>query len=304
MQPAAMKKPSCRDHSPDSRQSMQPGPMKKPASIQPLPAPACVASPLTRCKCGGSLSAHRTVHAKCVDLIGISDILHVIKACCGRGCRAHHGYNYQKVGPEKVNTVSIADLKDEVLFINPELCFTLRYLQFSENLLFFGPMSSRGIAQAYKHTFDDATIPGYLRKAHTVAVMYFLAMRELEKVGAHLQIVIGNEVSAPSLGMYDNYVHQHVLPPTDPTMVTELVGDGHQKVVVKCEGTTKKKKAGKPKTGYSAMKSKQKTNNKKKKGRFARNLSPWSPHWFHPPQRLQHAHNQPPLMMTWMETMI
>ena len=50
---------------------------------------------------------------------------------------------------------SIADLKDEVLFINPELCFTLRYLQFSENLLFFGPMSSSSVSDTPRKAHDS-----------------------------------------------------------------------------------------------------------------------------------------------------
>ncbi len=48
---------------------------------------------------------------------------------------------------------------------------------------------------------------------------------------------LANEITASALQKYDNWLHEKVFPPTQPALVKELAGDGHEKVVSKlCQG--------------------------------------------------------------------
>ena len=55
-------------------------------------------------------------------------------------------------------------------------------------------------------------------------------------MGRHLDVVIDDEISQKNLELYDAYVHTKLLPPANPGNVSALVGDGHEKVLVKCNG--------------------------------------------------------------------
>ena len=48
------------------------------------------------------------------------------------------------------------------------------------------------------------------------------------------QIVIGEEISEEALEKYDSYLHDHVLPIKKAKAPLVFVGDGHEKVLVKC----------------------------------------------------------------------
>lgn len=82
------------------------------------------------------------------------------------------------------------------------------------------------------------------------AIFLFMAIGQFEKMGLHLGIEIGREISDEDLKQYDEYVHEYLFPPKDPSSVKEAAGDGHQKVVQKCHSNQQNK----PKTGPKIVK--------------------------------------------------
>jgi len=225
----------------------------------PKPVPRFVTTPLTKCSCGGALHKHREIQAKCHDLIGVTDIVHITKECCRRDCRTQYSYNFKVVDGSKINTVSLKDLREKVLFISTDRCFTLRYLEMSENLLFRGFVSSGAFAWSYKETFGSQDVVVQFHKQHNHALFYFMTVKEFEKVNMNKEIIIEDEVSEPALTKYSNYLHTHEYPPAQRNLVTELVGDGHQKVLTKmCAATSKKSKRSKKNRKKKCKKNKHK----------------------------------------------
>ena len=75
------------------------------------------------------------------------------------------------------------------------------------------------------------------------ARFYRLAVREFRKAN----IEIDNEVKDEDLQLYDQYLHEKVLPGTDPDSITALSGDGIEKILVKVGvDNAPKKRAGRP----------------------------------------------------------
>ena len=209
--------------------------------------------PLKTCWCGGPLHNARPIAAKCQDLVGVKDVTFTPKQCNRRKCRTMYGYNYYWLGGKKVSCVGIADLKGGVLFTSSKRCFTLRYLKFFNDLAFRGFLSSRATMWAYARSFappSDADktygcdILAHADEVHTDALMYYLALQEFGDLENKGDIVIGGEISAKNLKEYEIYLHEKVYPPDDPTQVKLIVGDGHAKVMTKCEGHSKR--AGRP----------------------------------------------------------
>ena len=73
--------------------------------------------------------------------------------------------------------------------------------------------------------------------------MYYAAMEQLAKINHHKKIVIGSDLPSESLAAYDKFMHEKVFPPKTRSSVKELVGDGHEKVQVRCSVQSKKKRA-------------------------------------------------------------
>ena len=71
---------------------------------------------------------------------------------------------------------------------------------------------------------------------------------EMEQLGRHLQVQIGNGLTAQTVQLFDQHCHEHHFLPLVPSKVTALVVDGHQKVMVKCVGQASAKGAGRPPT--------------------------------------------------------
>eukprot|EP00972_Heterocapsa_arctica_P093157 13740979-Heterocapsa_arctica.AAC.1 len=111
--------------------------------------------------------------------------------------------------------------------------FTLRYIKLCLNLHYRCATSASGIASSMDDTFPGEG-PVDFRKMHTDALMYFLAVQELSPLSLHMKILIGDEINKDALRAYDEHLHAHVLPPSDVSTIKELVGDGHEKVFVKC----------------------------------------------------------------------
>ena len=77
--------------------------------------------------------------------------------------------------------------------------------------------------------------PKYRRMLGT-ALLYFNVLREVDPLGKHQCVVIGNSnrgvggLSRALLQVYDRHIHEHVFPPRCKDSVREMIGDGHQKV--------------------------------------------------------------------------
>jgi hypothetical protein len=85
-------------------------------------------------------------------------------------------------------------------------------------------------------------------KQYNNGIFYYMALKEFEAIDKHRQIVIGDEISAVALAKYHEHLHKNVYPPPDPKLVTEIVGDGHEKVLVKCgvDNKPSNKRSGRP----------------------------------------------------------
>ena len=93
--------------------------MKRPAVCIPSPMPTWAMTTLETCACGGALSYHHTVEAKCHDLIGTTDIQHILKQCCRRMCRKIYGHNFSICSHQgRKNTVKLSEMEAPVLFTN------------------------------------------------------------------------------------------------------------------------------------------------------------------------------------------
>ena len=108
-----------------------------------------------------------------------------------------------------------------------------------EPLLSFAT-SARSVEWAFEKTFFDQTQgqpsmgwTGNCRKLHYDVLFYDLVSMEMEPLGRHLQVELGNELTHQTLQLFNQYCHEHHFPPPVPSKVTALVGDGHQKVMVK-----------------------------------------------------------------------
>ena len=67
-----------------------------------------------------------------------------------------NGYNYRWEHGQKVNTVCLEDLTDDVLFINSKKAFSIKYLKYHEELFFRGHLSSAAVSHAYRTVHEDA----------------------------------------------------------------------------------------------------------------------------------------------------
>eukprot|EP00969_Alexandrium_andersonii_P097750 4315647-Alexandrium_andersonii.AAC.1 len=61
-----------------------------------------------------------------------------------------------------------------------------------------------------------------------------MAVEASEKVGSHLQIIIGQELTEEFVNAYDRYAHQHIFPPANKEELRAVVGDGHKKIFTAC----------------------------------------------------------------------
>ena len=193
-------------------------------------------------RCGCKLKAHCDIKATLHDLHCARDIDVKSWRCVGKKCARVHGPNFVWVRGEKLNTAGLRDFETTgVLFVSNKRAYTVRYLRFHENLLFRCFTSARGIDWVMKETFSDRGAVGYgkvfkddYRKDHMDALVYFLAVQELEPLGAHTSVAIGKDIAESTFEAYNDHVHVNVFRVNDPSAVTVLVGDGHEKVLTKC----------------------------------------------------------------------
>ena len=69
----------------------------------------------------------------------------------------------------------------------------------------------------------------YFATSYRDARFLMLAMREM----GHEKIIIGDEIRNEALQNFDDKMHNQRFPPDDASQVTEISGDGHQKVMIK-----------------------------------------------------------------------
>ena len=108
-------------------------------------------------------------------------------------------------------------------------------------------MSAGATEWAYNESFAHGYHPKSFQEFHRDALFYYLAAQELGCVGLHTDIMVGDEISAEALAAYDKYLHDSVFPPANRSSVTALVGDGHCKVLTKCDAAPSR--AGRPRSG-------------------------------------------------------
>ena len=204
--------------------------------------------------CSGTLGHHRDVDAVLYTLDGPINIIHEQKQCSARNCRTCYGHNYRWENGKKINTVALADLTDDVLFINSKKAFSVKYLKYHEELFFRGHLSSAAVSHAYHtvHEDADAHILSHFHKLHGNAIFYFMAIRELEALDVHQSIVIDDELNDAHLELYESYCLSSLLPPADRRKVTSLVIDGHQKVKMQC-AEAPSKRAGRPRKSETSV---------------------------------------------------
>ena len=193
---------------------------------------------LTKCPCGHrSFSKGHDVAAVVYTLAGPCETTVRTMRCNAYGCRTTFGPNFLLDDGKKINTATLENVSD-VLFVNNKLGFSLDYLKYHSALEFRGFLAARAIEAAYKSVFDHEHSEVRFRAMHADCVMYWLALQELSLIGCEKDIVIGDEISEAALRKYDDYVHKVAFPPKKRASVTELVGDGHSKVHIKCGETT------------------------------------------------------------------
>ena len=228
---------------------------KRPAS-QMAPQPVHTTS-LSLCMCGSSwrLSKHHVIAATCYDLIGAKEVMVETKRC--NSCSMIYGPNFRNRSGELTNTSKISDMAmDTVLFVNTKVGFTIRFLKYHSFQFFRCCSTGRGVEWAFEKTFfdnpqkHDAPKLHYgFRKLYYDALFYYMVALEWEILGKHMSVVIGKELDEKILDEYDTHCHEYLLPPAHPKKVTALVGDGHQKVLMKtcgAIGNASKKRAGRP----------------------------------------------------------
>lgn len=81
-----------------------------------------------------------------------------------------------------------------------------------------------------------------MREHHYDALFYFMQLRELSPIDLEGAIYIGEDMPDSIREKYSAHLHAEVYPPGIRSEVTELVADGHEKVLVNCsKGKFRKK---------------------------------------------------------------
>ena len=65
------------------------------------------------------------------------------------------------------------------------------------------------------------------------AFVYYMALKEFSLINLHLTIKIEAELDKATLEKYCEHVHATAFCPSQPEKVKELVGDGHQQIMMK-----------------------------------------------------------------------
>ena len=143
---------------------------KKPAAAPSAQTYTC---PLDKCPCEGcdaNLIYHLSVDAVLYGLGSPVSMAREQKNCTSRACQAAYGYNYRWEAGEKVNVLRMDNFQDEILFVNAKKAFSLKYLQYHEELLFRGHLSSAAIESSY-HVVHGASAQSWIALCMTELAM-------------------------------------------------------------------------------------------------------------------------------------
>jgi hypothetical protein len=165
----------------------------------------------------------------------------------------HFGPNFYTLDGDKINCVNLPDVeKSKVLFVSVKRGFTIRFLKFFADLAFRGFVSAAAVEWAYQRSFpDDSLVHG--SRSHITALVYYHVLVEAHgtKISTD-KYVIDKDVPQSLLKSIDNHMHDNVFPDADATHIRELVGDGHAKVLTRCDRETKR--VGKPRVSKPTRK--------------------------------------------------
>ena len=91
--------------------------------------------------------------------------------------------NDEGISPFEVSHETFAD---GVIFVNAKKAFSIKYLQYHEELLCRGHLSSTAISHAYHTVHSDSGlhIVADFKKLHASALFYFMAVREFGTAGS------------------------------------------------------------------------------------------------------------------------
>ena len=125
------------------------------------------------------------VDACVFGLDGPYDVKVQTMRCTAYACRTTFGPNFYTDNGSKINTASIADVK-EVLFISTKRGFTVNYLRYHTQLEFRAFVSGRGIEDVYSEVFGASfETHTRFRRSHADALMYWSALNEFQVLGIH-----------------------------------------------------------------------------------------------------------------------
>ncbi|CAK9101585.1 unnamed protein product [Durusdinium trenchii] len=129
----------------------------------------------------------------------------------------------------------------------PDLEYGGLFIQYHEELLFRGHLSSAAVSCAYHVVHGDSqeSILQNFDKLHASALFYYMAVREFELLGLHQEIMIEKEIQDTHLDLYDSFCHSSTFPPHKRQQVKTLVLDGNQKLKMQCD-MAPMKRAGRP----------------------------------------------------------
>ena len=163
------------------------------------------------------------------------------KRCTSRTCGLVYGPNLvwsKGKTKNKRNMVGIADMKgkyrlgDRPLFVNNFVGFDPDFLNYHIKLLFRAGTGWRSAAFASHHVFPFDINEDWWRTRLSEAVKYMLCIQEVEPLGLHKNIYIG-EIGQVNLKAYRKHITDVVFAKPLPDLKA-VVLDGHSKVRFGC----------------------------------------------------------------------
>ena len=197
---------------------------------------------LSECTCGGKLVPVHKISATLIDISGCYECSYTSQRCTSNDCKCTYAPNFLWDGNTKINTASPDDLTSGVLFITSKTAYTTRFLEYHSKLLYRGSLSASSQVKSFAEVLDtNAMLGGEVRAQMNLghALFYWLTLNEFYKINEHTNIVLEDEISDKQLRKYADFMHQKKFPPAERDKVLEIIGDGHEKVFMKCSDCTR-----------------------------------------------------------------
>ena len=198
---------------------------------------------MSQCSYGGSLMLvkQKIVDAELYGFNGCRIVKHQAKRCVRRNCRQYYWLNYKWSQGCKINTVKLHQVS--CLFITDKTGFELNFLEYHETLHFRGFLSSSSVLYALTKCLVKESKRNTTRLKEYYNDARFLRLVMMELPEEHIEIE--KELNQNLVNKYDEIVHVKVFPPKIPLSVTEISGDGNEKVMIKlCKESAPAKRSG------------------------------------------------------------